>query len=129
MTRGYETKDVRYGPVIGFTVALVAVILAVLLIVGFIEERFVEREKQTSPGPHPMRAFQAPIREPRLQANPRLETDDMRRRDATRTEHYGWVDRTGELVQIPVERAMQILAERGGDRADLVRDRVTESEK
>lgn len=50
---------------------------------------------------------------PRLQVAPATELERVRKAEAAVLNSYGWVDRKAGVVRIPVERAMEILAERG----------------
>jgi|SRR5205085_3137072 len=51
--------------------------------------------------------------EPRLESNERLEIKDFRLQEENRLHSYGWVDQQGGVVHIPIDRAMQLLAQRG----------------
>jgi len=48
-----------------------------------------------------------------LQSAPQDELRAYRRSKATALEGYHWVDRTGGVVQIPIERAMELVAGEG----------------
>ena len=48
-----------------------------------------------------------------LQSAPQDELRAYRRSKATALEGYHWVDRAGGVVQIPVERAMELMATEG----------------
>ncbi|HEY5753968.1 MAG TPA: hypothetical protein VIT21_12520 [Chthoniobacterales bacterium] len=56
-------------------------------------------------------ATEAPA--PRLQTNPRLEMEDYRAGQDALLAGYGWVDRKRSLVRIPIDRAMDLLVEKG----------------
>lgn len=49
--------------------------------------------------------------EPRLQAAPREDLAELRRRQSRLLESYGWSDRGRGLVRVPIERAMELLLE------------------
>jgi hypothetical protein len=51
--------------------------------------------------------------EPRLESNERTEINDFRMQEEKILNSYGWVDEKAGLVHIPIERAMQLVAERG----------------
>jgi hypothetical protein len=53
------------------------------------------------------------IPEPRLQPVPGQELRDIRAQEDAILEGYGWVDQAAGVVRIPVERAMEILAQKG----------------
>ena len=50
---------------------------------------------------------------PRLQANPRIDLRAIRAEEDKQLHSYGWVDQQHGVVRIPIERAMDILAQRG----------------
>jgi len=52
-----------------------------------------------------------------LQSAPQDELRSYRRAKATALEGYRWVDRNGGVVQIPIERAMELVATQGGTQA------------
>jgi hypothetical protein len=72
---------------------------------------------QTSPGaPNEQRNFQAIVStfpEPRLQPDDVRDMDVFRRSEEKILHSYSKVDANGETVRIPVERAMELIAERG----------------
>ena len=52
--------------------------------------------------------------EPRLQVNPRRDLIEHRRAEQELLDGWGWVDRNAGIVHVPIARAMEILAQRGG---------------
>jgi hypothetical protein len=50
---------------------------------------------------------------PRLQAVPPRDMDQMRSGDRKELTTYGWVDQANGVAHIPVDRAIEILAEKG----------------
>ena len=51
--------------------------------------------------------------DPVLQVEPALDLLQMRRQDAEVLTTYGWTDRERGLVRVPIERAMELLLEKG----------------
>jgi hypothetical protein len=51
--------------------------------------------------------------QPRLETNERLEINDFRLREEQTLNSYGWVDEKSGVVRIPIERAMELIAQRG----------------
>jgi hypothetical protein len=51
--------------------------------------------------------------QPRLERNERVEIKDFRLREEQTLNSYGWVDEKTGVVRIPIERAMQLVAQRG----------------
>ncbi|HWR54840.1 MAG TPA: hypothetical protein VN428_27270 [Bryobacteraceae bacterium] len=50
---------------------------------------------------------------PRLQTLPQLDMDSMRAREDRVLSTYGWVDQSAGIVRIPIDRAIDMLAQRG----------------
>lgn len=51
--------------------------------------------------------------EPRLQIRPGDDLAKLQARDEAELNSYGWIDKPAGVVRIPIERAMQLLVERG----------------
>jgi hypothetical protein len=51
--------------------------------------------------------------EPRLETNERIENNDFRWQEEQKLHSYGWVDQQGGAVRIPIDRAMELIAQRG----------------
>ena len=50
--------------------------------------------------------------EPRLQRAPQADLAQVRRQERERLTTYGWVDRQAGIVRIPIDRAMELYAQR-----------------
>jgi hypothetical protein len=85
----------------GLAAFLIAVPLLLLAIYPGAERRGANAGKL--PGPPP----------PRLQVNPKLDLDRLEARENARLNSLGWADGGRQIAHIPIERAMQLLAERG----------------
>jgi len=51
--------------------------------------------------------------QPRLERSERVEINDFRLQEEQTLYSYGWVDRQAGLVRIPIDRAMELVAQRG----------------
>jgi hypothetical protein len=51
--------------------------------------------------------------EPRLQISPSADWAEMLAREQAILHSYGWVDRSRGIVHIPIEREMEMIAQRG----------------
>lgn len=109
----YEDRDARPRS-IGFWIAALAALVAVaFLVVRVLATSFERREAAREEPRHEMTAFRQPPAAPRLQANPRAELEAYQAAQRELLSTYGWIDPEQELVHIPIERAMQLVVERG----------------
>jgi hypothetical protein len=134
---GFEVTDANTGEIAVFLVSLfisVAVFFAVCFVFGMAINRGLDKQD----GPINKWSAQnqiAPRKEiqssPVLQQQqlakltqefptPRLETDDgnqdladLHGREDLLLEHYSWIDRSKGTVRIPIERAMELIAQKG----------------
>lgn len=54
--------------------------------------------------------------QPLLQVDPEAEMNAFRHEEQQKLSTYGWIDKEQGIVRIPIDRAMQIVAERGVSR-------------
>jgi len=121
----YEHQDLRPRSVYVFLGALAtAGILVSFLLWGFYD--FMDAyEKKHQPLQNPMvqQATTDPrivpsdaitrFPQPRLEGNERREISDFLLQEEQTLNSYGWVDQKAGVVRIPIERAMQLIAQRG----------------
>jgi len=51
--------------------------------------------------------------QPRLETNERVEINDFRLQEEKTLNSYGWIDQKAGIARIPIDQAMQLLAQRG----------------
>ncbi len=75
----------------------------------------VEKEEKAAERPLPPLAATLPEvpPEPRLQVAPAADLATLHTREDALLNSYGWVDAQSGLVRIPIDRAIEVLAERG----------------
>ena len=122
---GFERQDLSAQGVFGFLISLaVGGVLVYFVIWGlyrFMDAR--QRSDQPTQGPlvkqvetdtrivSPEEITKFP--QPRLERNERVEIKDFRLKEEQTLNSYGWVDEKAGAVHIPIERAMQLVAQRG----------------
>ncbi len=109
---GFDSElDLRAIIYSGLGIVLVTAVILALLFP--LLEVFRRERAALDPAPSPMPEAQHPRLppEPRLQAEPRLDMEKLRARDEAALQSYGWVDRAAGIGRIPIERAIEILAE------------------
>jgi hypothetical protein len=112
---GHETQDVSIGAIVKFGAGL-AIAAAVISVAMWGLFRFFDarHEKREQPVPPMVAAnLKRTPREPRLEPNPLAPRLAVRAREQAQLTSYGWVDRSAGVARIPIDRAMELLAERG----------------
>jgi hypothetical protein len=122
---GFERQDLSAQGVLAFLVSLIVGGVVVYFVIWglyhFLDARQRSRQPQQSPlvkqvetdtrivSPNEIKTFP----QPRLERNERVEINDFRLKEEQTLNSYGWVDEKAGVVRIPIERAMQLLAQRG----------------
>ena len=109
---GHETHDINARAVAWFGLGLVITFLLIFVMARWLLGIFgAQHSVGTAVTQISGQQMQPP--QPRLQSNP---TGDMARFRAWENgilTNYAWVDRPAGVVRIPIERAMDLIAERG----------------
>lgn len=119
---GHETTDVHLGGVerlVVFLVVFLAVMTGIVYVIYFsLLKREVGRDQPLNPIAAVERAKdprQGAERfpTPRLQTAPYIELKAYRDAENAVLNEYAWIDKRAGIVQIPVARAIDLIAERG----------------
>jgi hypothetical protein len=109
-----EKSDADTRPVLRSLAWLLVVTLLVAVGLVYLTHGLVAFESRRDPPPAPL--AEAPGRlppEPRLQTRPFEDIRVQREREQRLLHEYAWVDRPAGVVRIPIERAMDLVVERG----------------
>ncbi len=113
---GHETTDAEIAPLVRFAVFLTATVL----VCARLEHRPVQvsRSRESKPRrPGVIRSRPAPsgrCRRGRGCRPIRSTTSRQLRKEENKVlDHYAWVDQNAGVVRIPIERAIDVLAEKG----------------
>ena len=126
---GYERQDVGVAPVVYFLLALLVAGGLVHFIVSGLYS-YLEKTSETQQAPVSPLVTNAPADTRHLSADyrdylkqnfpaPQLEIDERNQLDRIRIDEaqtlstYDWVDQKAGTVRIPIDRAMDLLAQRG----------------
>ncbi len=133
---GYEQTDVRVTGILVFLTSL-AIFVGVCGIVTYGMGKLINAHMNKEDGPNSKWTKTAEIRElgnlpsnPEMQnkvaeitrnfPTPRVQTDDgnqdvadLHQREDLLLDHYTWIDQSQGKVRIPIERAMQLIAQKG----------------
>jgi hypothetical protein len=133
---GYEQSDVRVTGIVVFLTAL-AILVAVTGILAYGIGKVINAQLNKEDGPNNKWTKTVDVRQlgnlpssPELQhkiaeltqnlPTPRLQTDDgmqdvteLHAREDLLLENYSWADRSQGKVRVPIERAMELIVQRG----------------
>ena len=107
---GHETTDVNVWAVGKFAIGLVVVcVVSIGLLFGLL--KFFQSREETSVANtvEPTKLFP----EPQLQKTPIPDLKAIRAEEDKLLSGYAWVDQPKGVVRIPVDRAIEVLAQRG----------------
>jgi hypothetical protein len=109
---GHQTSDINLRVVSWTAIGLVLSAIAVFLAVGGLFSLFKRQyasatapSRITSPGRLPP--------PPRLQTSPSSDLQQLLEAENAKLNSYGWIDRSAGVIRIPIDRAMDLLAQRG----------------
>ena len=113
LERGHEQSDLGIGMLFGSLLVLMifTAVFAVLMALMWqgLDGRQAERLRPSSP----LVETDVTPPEPRLESRSGEIWEQVRALRALQAETYTWLDRDNGIARIPVERAMEIVAERG----------------
>jgi len=110
---GHELSDLRPKNIALFAVALVVILVAVFVAVTVLFQRFLTVETRTQTTPSPLSYTYEPAPEPHLLVTHGQDLQTMRAEEDKILKNYGWIDQEKGIVRIPIDRAIEILAQRG----------------
>jgi len=126
---GFEREDIGTKPLFGFLIGLVVTGVLVYYVIWGMFHFMDAYERKHQQSKSPMVQMQPETREPdtpqtqvkvlkefpqpRLEDDERTEINDFRYQQDETLASYGWVDQNGGVVRIPIDRAMQLIAQRG----------------
>jgi len=111
----HETSDANVNGVFAFGLGLLITGIIILFLVWLLFGYFATREAGSGVREFPLAADQQNRLppEPRLQTNPREDLLNLRTAEDAVLNTYGWVDKAGGVVRIPISEAMKLTVERG----------------
>jgi hypothetical protein len=110
--KGYEESEVNAGRLIAFAAGVIG--LVVVGVVGsLVVFKFFVSHESLGPPASPFENARSLPPEPRLQTRAPLDLDHYRAQQQKILDSYGWVDPPAGVVRIPVNRAMDLLLQKG----------------
>jgi hypothetical protein len=112
---GYHAHEARDVDVRGLTLSalgLAVLLVGTLVLIGWLFMTFGAQEQRTEV-PSALVATQPDPPAPRLQASPTQDLRAMQRAEDEKLHSYSWVDASEGIASIPIDRAIDLLAQRG----------------
>ena len=111
----HETSDASVKGVFAFGLGLMIAGAIILFLVWLLFGYFASREARSGAREFRLGAQQQNRLppEPRLQTSPKQDLIDLRASEDAVLNTYGWVDKAGGVVRIPIGEAMKLTVERG----------------
>lgn len=111
--KGHETTDAAVKPILYFLIglgALIVVVMALMTVLyNVLETEYGRADAEVSPL---IDAQQIPPG-PKLQAYPAEDLGELHEWEEERLNSYEWVDENTGIFRIPIDRAIEIVAESG----------------
>ena len=109
---GYETRDANARGVFIFMIVL-SIVLIITALVCWGLFRYLSA-KQVNPGPaSPFAGTRQLPAGPQLQVNPRQDLLKFKAQQEHSLESYSWENKEDGTVRVPIERAMELLLQKG----------------
>ena len=110
---GHELSDLSPKHIAGFGLSLAILLIVVVVVTYLLHGHYAAVQTSTQAPPRPLASAREPTPEPRLLVTPGQELKALRAAEDSMLKSYAWVDRKNGIVRIPVDRAIEILAQRG----------------
>jgi len=108
----YETRDASTRGLVMFGIGLFATLVVVAALTAWLFGYFA-KSQSLGPPASPFENVRVLPPQPRLQVNPREDLLRLREKEKAELDSYGWVDQKNGIVRIPIDRAMDLIAQRG----------------
>jgi hypothetical protein len=110
----FEPTDIQPRPVILTGLGIFAALLAIMFLMNILYASFArERERAGAQTPAVAAIPTHLPPEPRLQPSESADLQSYRAAQMGQLDHYSWIDRDKGIIGIPIQRAMEVIVERG----------------
>jgi len=109
---GYERRDANVGTLYKYGLTL-ATLIAIVMFAMFGTYHFFAKIESLGPPASPFENVRVLPPQPRLQVNPSVDLKSYCELEQQQLTTYGWVDHNNGFVRIPVDRAMEMVLQKG----------------
>lgn len=106
-------SEIRFGALLALGGGLLALVLFSAVGVYFLFKSFLGWQERQGSGTPVMERPETMISGPRLLPTPEKTLREFRSQAETALSSYGWIDEAEGIAHIPIERAIEIVGERG----------------
>jgi hypothetical protein len=123
---GFEPSDIGVKGVLYFLAGLAVVVLLIHFLLAGMFDVLDKRERTQQPAVNPLltnvptdtrqiapKYPDTAFPDPRLETDERTQLDEIRINEEQELNSYGWADEKAGTIHIPIERAMDLLVQRG----------------
>jgi len=111
----YEKSDADIGKVAAVSAVVIAIVAGFFGLMWVLEGELLRADEAAQTPQNPLAASlgrtEPPL--PRLQPAPHADLLAFRAKEDAVLQTYGWADKSRGVVRVPIERAMEIVAQRG----------------
>jgi len=111
--RGYEESDANVAALGKYGIGLAIISAVVLVLMLWLQNFFAAQTKRVTPPPSPLAVQRQAPPVPRLQVIPEKDLHEIRIMEDSVLHSYEWIVRDSGIVRLPIERAMELTAQRG----------------
>jgi hypothetical protein len=110
----HDDREIDARNIARFSIG-VLVLTAVAMGVMWLADGWLTKSERASHAPPPPMATERPLAppDPKLQPSPGAGLAQLRAEEEAQLHAYRWIDREEGVVQIPIDRAIELLARRG----------------
>jgi hypothetical protein len=112
-SHGYEKSDASPRGLLYFALIMAALLAATSLSLIWLFKYFQKAENPGSFVAAPFAAERPLPPPPRVQPNPGADLQNYYQSQQNLLNGYGWIDRQNGIVRLPIDRAMELLLQRG----------------
>jgi hypothetical protein len=110
---GYEKSDLSPKAISVFGMALAVVVILAMIAAAWMFGFFASWQARHDVPPSPLAGTSPGPPEPRLQVHAIADLKALRAAEDNILSSYGWVSKEAGVARIPIDRAMQLVLERG----------------
>ncbi len=109
--RAHESTEIKARPIIIFGLALIVLGAIIHFVLGAVMGRFAGQESKIVASRPPLFSAAIDSSGPHLQGDPAADRIRAQKQQLEQLSHYGWVDCKAGIAHIPIDRAMDLLAQ------------------